>query len=136
MCRHRGVLYVCPITLGAAGNMAFFVLLTSHYCVSAAGDAPFPPTSPPDIFVVTSKQPSTLSNTNLIIIIAASVLAPTILLILNLFLICCCRRRLKERRKRKLLQVHSWYRAPGYTSQMLTSHLLYLPVYKQLHARK
>ena len=54
-------------------------------------------------FVVTSKQPSTLSNTNSIIIIAANVLAPTILLILNLILICCCRRWRKELRKRKLL---------------------------------
>ena len=86
-CRQHGIL--CKLTL--------------QYCVSAAGDAPLPPTSPPDIFVVTSKQPSTLSNTNLIIIIAASVLAPTILLILNLILICCCRRRRKELRKRKLL---------------------------------
>ena len=54
-------------------------------------------------FVVTSKQPSTLSNTNPIIIIAANVLAPTILLTLNLILICCCRRWRKELRKRKLL---------------------------------
>ena len=77
--------------------------LTSPYCVSAAGDAPLPPTSSPDIFVVSSKQPSTLSNTNPIIIIASNVLAPTILLTLNLILICCCRRWRKELRKRKLL---------------------------------
>ena len=99
--------FIClPNHPGSCRQYGILCKLRSPYCVSAAGDAPLPPTSSPDVFrghkqaaVYTLQRQSDYHNTEE----AANVLAPPILLTLNLILICCCRRWRKELRKRKLL---------------------------------